>query len=118
MLSLLQAKAKILTDVERLAVLSIDEMSIRRKWSYDKGMDVLYEPYGNVQVAMLRGLVGKWKQPIYFQFDQADIHKVVGLVHDLRPNNLRLWKQLTIDPVSDKISFKNPRADRDVFVFC
>ena len=131
-ITLLQAKGETLTQVERLAVLSIDEMSIRKEWSLDKGKDVLYKPYENVQVAMLRGLVGKWKQPIYFQFDQADMHQVildiisrlekigyavVAIVHDLGPSNLRLWKQLNIDPVSDKVSFKNPSADRDVFVF-
>lgn len=97
-------------------------------------MDVLYEPHDQVQVVMLRGLFGKWKQPIYYQFDDKHMEEklvdiiiknveqagypVVAPVHDLGPTNLRVWKHFKIDPVhSKKTSFKNPCADREVFIF-
>ena len=41
---------------------------------------------------------------------------VVAIVHDLAPTNLRVWKELGIDPFKT-VSFKNPCADREVFVF-
>lgn len=33
------------------------------------------------------------------------------------PTNLRVWKHFGIDPTVNKISFKNPVAEREVFVF-
>lgn len=59
--------------VEKLSVLLMDEMSIEQQWSYDKGKDILYKPHKNVQVVMLRGLIGKWKQPIFYQFDETNM---------------------------------------------
>lgn len=108
-------------------------MSISKQWSFDKGTDTLYKPHSNVQVVMLRSLVGKWRQPIYFNFDESNMqnilldliekveavgYPVVAIVHDLGPTNLRVWKTLGIDPVNTKkVSFKNPCAEREVFVF-
>ena len=107
-------------------------MGIKKEWSYDKGMDVLYKPHERVQVVMLRGLVVSWKQPVYFQFDQSDMievlediimkvesigYPVVGIVSDMGSTNLRLWKHYDIDPAEGKIAFKNPYANRDIFVF-
>ena len=82
---------------------------------------------------MLRGLVGRWKQPIYYDFDISNMHSilpnimeqvehaeyyVVATVHDLGPCNLRVWRAFEIDPVnSEKISYKNPCADKEIFVF-
>lgn len=81
---------------------------------------------------MLRSLFGKWKQPIYYGFDdnhmESKLEKivvrmenvgfpVVAIVHDLGSTNLRVWNNFKIDPVNSKASFKNPCADRDVFVF-
>lgn len=131
-LDILKEKSDTFTEQEKLTIISFDEMSIKKEWSYDKGTDVLYKPHDNVQVVMLRGLVKKWRQPIYFQFDQGDMYEVlleiitkledigyavVGVVHDMGSKNLALWKKLKIDPLEDKISFRNPRAEREVFVF-
>lgn len=132
-LALLKSKSEMLGNLEKISVLSLDEMSIEKQWSYDKGKDILYKPHTNVQVVMLRGLIGKWKQPIFYQFDEShmqdhllDIIKevehagypVVALVHDLGSTNFRIWHKFGVDPVkTKKTSFKNPCADRDVFVF-
>lgn len=131
-LSLMKAKAETLEPTEKLSVLSLDEMSLVSQWSYDRGMDRLYKPHGKVQVVMLRGLVSKWKQPIYFEYDESNIHKillsliekiectgyhVMAVVHDLGPTNLRIWKEFGIDPLQNKISIKNPCAGREIFFF-
>lgn len=131
-LSIMKTNSDTLSELERLAVISLDEMSITSEWCYDKGNDTLYEPHDKVQVVMVSGIVGKWKQPVFYDFDVEDMLKplmrvikevehagypVVALVHDLGPNNIKMWKELGIDAMERKISFKNPAADRDVYVF-
>ena len=104
-LSLMKANGESLTVEERLAVMSFDEMSITKQYSYDKGTDTSYGPHGKVLVFMVRGLIGKWRQPIFYDFDRTDVHEmimglikevenasypVVAIVHDLGTTNPRL----------------------------
>lgn len=104
-LALMKSKADTLTPAEKLTVLSFEEMGLAKQWSYDKATDTLYKPHKNVQVVKLRGLASKWKQPIYFAFDESNMQKillhliksvesagypVVALVHDLGPCNMRV----------------------------
>lgn len=133
-LSILKVTSESLTELEKLAVISLDEMAIKEEWCYDKGKDILYKPHQKVTVVMLHGLIGKWKQPIYYDFDTKNMaeilmdiikkvekagYPVVALVHDLGPANLKLWKAWGIDPIgTKKISIENPcAADRQIYVF-
>lgn len=132
-LSLMKSTSETMTQMERVAVLSFDEMSISSEWNYDKGSDTLFKPHDKVMVYMVRGLVGNWKQPVYFNFDESYRKKVllniikevenagypiVAIVHDMGPTNLRLWKDFKIDPTESKTcSFQNPFADRNIFLF-
>lgn len=131
-LSLMKAKSETMAETERVAVLSFDEMSIGSEWTYDKSTDTVYEPHDKVMVFMLRGLVGNWKQPIYYNFDTSyskDLllniikevetagYPVVAIVHDLGPSNLHIWKDFDIDGTVGKCSFKNPFAERSIYVF-
>lgn len=80
---------------------------------------------------MLRGLISKWKQLLYYNFD-TDMSKelildiimkveaagflVVAMVCDMGPTNVRLWNSLGVGV--DKCSFQNPASnDRQIFVF-
>lgn len=65
-LSLMNSQSNTLETIEKLTVISFDEMSIASQWSYDKGTDTLYKPHKSVQVIMLRGLAGRWKQPMFY----------------------------------------------------
>ncbi|XP_076062489.1 uncharacterized protein LOC143037817 [Oratosquilla oratoria] len=47
-LTLLKSKSEMLGTVEKLTVLSLDEMSIEKQWCYYKGNDVLYKPHKSV----------------------------------------------------------------------
>ena len=133
-LTVLKVNSESLTKMEQLAVISLDEMSIKEEWCYDKGKDVLYKPHQKVTVVMLQGLIGKWKQPIYYDFDSKNMDKilldiikkvemvgypVVALVHDLGPVNMKLWKAWGIDPIgTKKCSIQNPcDADRQIYLF-
>lgn len=130
-LALMKAKSDTMTEMEKVAVMSFDEMAIVSEWNYDKGSDTLYKPHKRVLVFMVRGLVGRWKQPIYYDFDVSyskDVlfnlirqieeagYPVVAIVHDMGPTNLRIWKDFNIDPMQGKCSFKNPDSDREVFI--
>lgn len=132
-LSLMKSKSETMTEMERVAVLSFDEMLVASEWNYDKGTDTLFKPHDKVMVYMVRGLVGNWKQPVYFNFDTVyskeillNIIKevenagypIVAIIHDMGPKRIRLWKDFKIDPTeSTKCSFKNPFADRSIFLF-
>lgn len=129
---LLHHKSASMSQHQRLCVLSFDETSVAREWTYDKGTDTLYGPKRRVQCAMLRGLTCGWKQVIYYDFDKAMTRKtlfniitkseeagfiVVAMVHDLGPTNMQLWKTLNIN--IEKTYFMNPAApDRKKFRIC
>lgn len=116
---------------QRLCVLSFDETSVSKEWTYDRPNDTLYSPKRFVQCAMIRGLTSAWKQLIYYSFD-TDMTKdilfdiiqkveaagflVVAMVNDMGPCNMRLWKELDVS--FNDTSFTNPAAsDRVIYVF-
>lgn len=130
-INLLKDKGESMDAAHRFCVLSFDECSIIKESTYDKGEDILYHPKSKVQCAMLRGLVGSWKQPIFYDFD-CDmsketlfdiIHKVeaagfpiLAMVNDLGPTNVKLWNSLGID--INNTSFTNPAsANRNIYGF-
>lgn len=65
MLYMLKYKAESMPERDRVCVLSFDECSISHEWSYDKSTDRLYAPKKYVQCAMIRGVIGEWKQLIF-----------------------------------------------------
>lgn len=98
-------------EVDKLCVLSFDEMKVAAAYEYDSSADVVYEPSNYVQMAIVRGLKKSWKQPIFFDFNAAmdentlhsiliKLHKkgfhVVAIVSDLGSGNQKLWRQLGI----------------------
>lgn len=58
-----------LNNYQKICVISFDEMKIKASYLYDKANDETLRPYNYVQVVMLRGLFGQWKQPIFFDYD-------------------------------------------------
>ena len=58
-LSLLKAKAATFDSMEKLAVLSFDEMHLDGRICYDSSDYLILGPYSNVQVVMIRGLCSK-----------------------------------------------------------
>ena len=57
--------SEMLAPMDKLCSLSFDEMSIEKKYVYDRGADKLYGPHSKVQVAMIRGITSSWKQPVF-----------------------------------------------------
>ena len=129
-INLLKCKAETTEEYERICIMSFDECSVCMEWSYDKATDTLYKPKRKVQCVMIRGMVGAWKQLIYYDFDTNMTKKilfelilkvenagypVVAIVSDLGPSNISLWNKLGIG--WDKSSFTNPaNSEREVYV--
>ncbi|KAH8248526.1 hypothetical protein KR032_000327, partial [Drosophila birchii] len=118
-------------EVEKLCVLSFDEMKVTAGFEYDSSADMVYQPSNHVQLAMVRGLKKSWKQPVFFDFDtqmtvdvmNSIINKlykrgfpVVAIVSDMGPGNQKLWRQLGISET--KTWFSHPaNADLNIYVF-
>lgn len=58
-----------MTQLQKVCVLSFDEIKVRKVYLYDKSNDETLKPYNYVQVVMLRGLFEAWKQPIFYDYD-------------------------------------------------
>ncbi len=115
----------------KLGVFCFDEMDFKKKFEYHQKTDRIFGPSKKVQVGMVRGLCGNWKQPVYFDFDSPmrenllleiirKIEKngieVWAMTCDSGPSNQALLKQLGI--TIDKTSFSNPAdSSREIFVF-
>nr|AGL76355.1 transposase [Drosophila buzzatii] len=100
-----------LSQTQKLCVLSFDEMKIRSTYTYDKPSDSTLPAVNYVQVAMLRGLVADWKQPIFYDYDcpmtktkiqeilkstQNMGYTIVAMVCDLGGTNRSLLSSLEV----------------------
>ena len=117
----MQQKAKDLSVIERLTAISFDEMFIKSQICLEKKYEMVFGPNRTVQVMTARGLCSNWKQPVYYDFDQAvtknileeaiaTLHNsnyiVVAMVSDMGSTNQWLWKDLGID--TSKNTFTHP----------
>lgn len=97
--------------VDRLCILSFDEMRVESVYEYDAISDTVREPCKYVQLAIARGLKSSWKQPVFCAYDckmtksildnlvvklQEVGFTVVGLVSDMGAGNQSLWKELNV----------------------
>lgn len=130
-LLLLEHKAKSMSAIEKITVLSIDEMHLSQRVGFDQKREEVVGPHKAVQVIGIRGLLSKWQQIIYYAYDQVitvDILKdvicklgksgydVVSIVNDTVPGNIALWKQLGITVEKTYIkNFYNP--SKNIYVF-
>lgn len=115
--------------MERVAVITFDEMALSPEVCFDAKLEKLVGPCGKVQVMMVRGLFGNWKQQIYYKFDQAMTkailmegiqhlfnagYDVVAVTSDM--GNRGVWGELGITP--QKHFFEHPSIkDGIIFVF-
>ncbi|KAK7603325.1 hypothetical protein V9T40_003324 [Parthenolecanium corni] len=112
---------------EKLTVLSFDEMKVRECIEYDQLLDEVIGPKKKVQVVMARGLTGKWKQPVFVDFDQKMTKEIllnileklhlIGLLvvcctSDCASENQTLYSSL--GATYEKPYFKHPCNDFDI----
>lgn len=105
-----------LPERERACIVMYDEMSVSNSACYDSQADVMVGPHGQLLQVLIRSVVGDWKFPVYFQFDEGitaesfrqlvkDLEtsgaRIVGAVSDMGPKNRALWTQLGVDGQGD-----------------
>jgi len=115
----------------KLGVFCFDEMDFKKKYEYFQKKDCVFGPSKKVQVGMVRGLCGNWKQPVFFDFDcpmtenllkdlieaiESTGIEVWAMTCDGGSSNLALLKKLGIN--TDHTSFPNPAdRNRQIFIF-
>jgi hypothetical protein len=122
---MLKIKAKGMSEWDRLTVLSFDEIYISNKVSIDQANQQVVGPHRACQVIMARGLVGKWKQPVYYDYDRNmtkeimfDIisrlyHSsliVIAVTSDMGTGNIGFWNQVGIG-FNKNVYFFHPEDD-------
>ncbi|XP_031785994.1 uncharacterized protein LOC116417376 isoform X2 [Nasonia vitripennis] len=63
--------------VDKLCVLSFDEVYISQKIEIDRKEEQKVGPHKTVQFGMIRGLFKRWKQPIYYDYDQPLTSEII-----------------------------------------
>jgi hypothetical protein len=127
------AKRKNMPNIQRLVVLTFDEIYINDKVAIDRKVEKVVGPHKTCQCVMVRSLFASWKQPVYYQYDKAmdactlnniisKLHDagyiVVAVANDMGPDNQKLWLELGIGMHRKKCYFPNPACDSlKVFVF-
>ena len=124
-------KAETMTDGERACILSFDEMKVTSAWEYRRIDDTILKPHNYVQVGIVRGILGNWKQVVYYDFDQKMTvnllttiitaieksgYEVHATVCDMGGSNYSLLNQMKIS--EEKNNFDNPvDPNRKIHVF-
>ncbi|KAF0289762.1 Transposable element P transposase [Amphibalanus amphitrite] len=110
--SVLEAVTTDMSDMDRLCVISFDEMSLDSRYCYDSTADQVLRG-SKLQLLMVRGLCSPWKQTLYYQLDSAMtpgelVHVIVRLesiglsvvaaTSDMHSSNEKLWEQMGVTP--------------------
>ena len=129
-LEILKQKAQKFEIMEKLCVLSFDEIEISKKICYNPSTDQILGPISKCQVVLLRGLCSNWKQPIDFGFDLSFnkesfleiLQKIqncdlipIASVCDFSPSNRGLLKELNIS--SESPIFNDKKLKHPIFFF-
>lgn len=125
-LQLLKMKSTNFLNLDKLCVISFDEMEVSKKICYNPSYDATFGPFSKVQVVLIRGLCSKWKRALFFDFDfkfsKASFIELVlkiqncnlfpiAVVCDFSPLNRKLLKELNISyesPSMKEENFENP----------
>ena len=108
-------------------------MKIEKTYEYDFNSQCVLRPTNQMTVIYARGVIEKWKQPIYVDFDKPvtkkilfDIVKkfcdidfqVVALVSVCHPSNRGLWRSCGVDINNlNEPYFTTPFSDQKIFIF-
>lgn len=130
MLSFMFIMGESLSALEKVTVLSFDEMKITSLYEYDPEKDEVIGPFSYMQVVMARGLFSGWKQPVYINFDTkmtsdvlnlivTELHninfKVAACVSDCGGGDVGFWRELEITP--GNVSIPHPVTGKRVYMF-
>ncbi len=107
-------------------ILSFDEMTLHKDIQFDQAEQQVLGPHNNVQVAMVRGLMKNFLQPVFYDYDQpmvtSVLHQLIdkledigltveAIVSDMGATNVALWKQLKVDCDNTSFDYKGRRIN-------
>ena len=82
---------------DRQAVLSFDEMDIKKVYEYDHRNKQVFGPNKKLQVVIVRSLFSNWKQTIFFDFDKnMTLDLITSLVLECESRGIQI-RGLTFD---------------------
>jgi len=118
-------KGNNLSTIEKLTVITFDEIYISNKLDLERREQQIYGPCKTCQFVMARRLFKKWKQPVYYNYDEPMSREilfavlqhlyrigyiVVAITYDMGPSNMKVWRDLNIGiNISD-------RSDNNIIV--
>ena len=130
---MLKIKALDLSPLDRIVVLSFDEVSTKRDISYDSTTDSIIGPHSKVNVMLSRGLFHNFKIPIWYRYYRKDEvfgpdefkeivtniqnqgYHVMAAVCDNHRANQKLARLLGI--TEENPFFKNPSKPGNIYWF-
>lgn len=132
-LDIMKYKGESMSSMEKLAVICFDEIHLSPQVAIERREERVVGPHSRCQVVVARGLFKKWKQPVFYNYDQElteqilfdiirklhDIgYTVIAMTSDLGPSNKGLLGKLGIYPFkkdSSRTSFQHP-CDATMFI--
>lgn len=129
---MMEGKGHLLEAHQKLIVLSFDEVYLNQRMDICKKREKVIGPHKTAQVCFARGLFMSWKQPIFYNFDQAltkeildDIIKelyrinyiVVAVVTDLGGGNPQAFKKYKIGIEENENAFFIHPCDEKLKIF-
>ena len=108
--SVLEAAVEGMSNLQRLCVITFDEMSLDSRFCLDTSADQVLSG-SKLQLLMVRGLCDKWKQPLFYELDAAMTQEklthvilrlealglsVTAATSDMGSTNEKLWKEAGI----------------------
>lgn len=131
-INLMQKMSFQLKDIEKLCVLSFDEIHLSNRIDINKKDEQVIGPHKTCQTVMARGLISNWKQPVFYDFDQPMKKEilnqiisalfnagftVVAIVSDMGPMNMKYFSEMNIAHDKD-CSFPHPcNESMRIFLF-
>ncbi|KAF6205530.1 hypothetical protein GE061_019703 [Apolygus lucorum] len=70
-LTIMKNKSNKADNFRKIVALSFDEMSLSKLMDFDTKKEMVIGPHNNVQVVFVRAINANWKQPIFYNFDEA-----------------------------------------------
>lgn len=97
-------KVSDMSSLDKVCVISFDEIKIKKRYLYDHVNDKTLKPYSYAQVVILRGLFKSWKQPIFYDLDfKLTKEKLFELISFAESSGIQYYLLLLVICLNKKI---------------
>lgn len=129
-LDIMKAKGRCMSALDRITALTFDEVYISSNMVYDPVQERVLGPFNKTQVIMAQGIFGRWKNVVYFQYNEdvtpeilssviEELHKcgfpVMSVTCDMGSENRTLYTALGVD--DENPCFPHPVTGHNISCF-